>query len=467
MDDTEKIPSSTFGAPFDDADADLTLRSSDLVDFHVYKNAIFKASASLKNTVQDTSESPGLESTTSTVSARPILALPEPSRVLRTLLSLICHVPIDLPDSFQDMAAALAAARKYEMEASVSILSKLVRGGSDQPWSMGSVDPFKAYFISCRFGLKEEAMRAAHLTLPKDAKMERLVGSELLCVSGPELYALWRYRDDASNAVRACVKQFCTASQYQRLWMPDDSASLARCKDSARDQLPVWLRSHLLKAAEHPTCIDMATFYQAFSKHAWGTNCSWCQEIPPDKVQRVWTELEKIVIEAADKINFPFDSMGKDPGAQPNAPRTTPNPAFARPDADVILRSSDNVDFGVYKATLAMASPVFESMFSLPNPSGSQEATVQVCQMTEGSKTLNTLLSMIFPVNVIIPTTIEDVFSVRSAAQKFDMDSVLHLLRIILKSEDDLVTAKNAFPGLGSCFIMCNSKVTHRRASSG
>ncbi|KAH9018773.1 hypothetical protein EDB83DRAFT_2232001, partial [Lactarius deliciosus] len=37
--------------------------------------------------------------------------------------------------------------------------------------------------------------------------------------------------------------------------------------------------------------------------------------------------------------------------------------------ADVIVRSSDHVDFCVHKAILATSSPVFNDMFSLAQPS--------------------------------------------------------------------------------------------------
>jgi BTB/POZ domain len=36
--------------------------------------------------------------------------------------------------------------------------------------------------------------------------------------------------------------------------------------------------------------------------------------------------------------------------------------------SDVILRSSDHVDFYVYKIVLSLVSPFFEDMFSLPQP---------------------------------------------------------------------------------------------------
>ena len=41
---------------------------------------------------------------------------------------------------------------------------------------------------------------------------------------------------------------------------------------------------------------------------------------------------------------------------------------FDRPDADVILRSCDHVDFRFHKSLLSLASPFFCNMFALPQP---------------------------------------------------------------------------------------------------
>ncbi|OJT03115.1 hypothetical protein TRAPUB_6303 [Trametes pubescens] len=41
---------------------------------------------------------------------------------------------------------------------------------------------------------------------------------------------------------------------------------------------------------------------------------------------------------------------------------------FDRDDADLILRSSDNIDFHVHRIILTLASPVFAGMFTTPQP---------------------------------------------------------------------------------------------------
>lgn len=68
------------------------------------------------------------------------------------------------------------------------------------------------------------------------------------------------------------------------------------------------------------------------------------------------------------------------------------------PTADVILRSSGPkvVEFRVHKAILSIASPVFEDMFSLPQPV--TEKALPVCDVSEDAITVEALLRLVYPV---------------------------------------------------------------------
>ncbi|KAI0316423.1 hypothetical protein OF83DRAFT_246103 [Amylostereum chailletii] len=350
------------------------------------------------------------------------------------------------------MARTLATAHKYKMDSSVSVLSELIRGRSDQPWSMHSTDPFKAYFIACKYSLEEEAVIAARSTLFERTTLEQCIGwHELNYTTGPQLYALRHFRNHVLVALRRSIDRFSTSPQNQCLWIPDEPAA-KRCNDGNPDQLPDWLRAHLRQTSGSFPCIDEDAFNKAMYKHAWTSICTRCQEIPAHTVRRFWVELKKTIFETVEKVRFNTADLENVPWFPPTTSRTIPPPAFARPDADFILRSSDEVDFAVYKSVLAIASPFFESMFSLPAPVESQ-GTVQICRVTETSKTLNTLLSFVFPIDPIIPTTVDDAFGVLNAAQKYDMGGILRLSRILFfDRKDDLVTARNAFRAYGLAF---------------
>jgi hypothetical protein len=71
-------------------------------------------------------------------------------------------------------------------------------------------------------------------------------------------------------------------------------------------------------------------------------------------------------------------------------------------DTNLILRSSDLVDFRVHKSVLAMASPVLKDLFSLPQPPGSETIDgFPVIQLSEDSELLNCLVSMLYHLPVI------------------------------------------------------------------
>lgn len=55
---------------------------------------------------------------------------------------------------------------------------------------------------------------------------------------------------------------------------------------------------------------------------------------------------------------------------QEYADKIDPTASFDSYRVDVVLRSSDNVDFRYYKDLLLLASTFFDGMFSLPQPNG-------------------------------------------------------------------------------------------------
>src|SRR5712672_3959848 len=85
---------------------------------------------------------------------------------------------------------------------------------------------------------------------------------------------------------------------------------------------------------------------------------------------------------------------------------------FNRRDADLIIRSSDQVDFHVHKSNLGMASVVFEDMFTVSGSSPQeQEQNKPVIDLAEDSKTLHRLLTMLYPIERSWPETLEDALS--------------------------------------------------------
>lgn len=115
------------------------------------------------------------------------------------------------------------------------------------------------------------------------------------------------------------------------------------------------------------------------------------------------------------------------------------SPLYDDPDADVVLRSCDNVDFRLDKRTLRRQSTVFRDMFTLPDePSQGHEP--QIVAVTESAATLEDLLPFIYLVGGR-PEVLElsRLRAVLTAADKYDLavldDTLQNNLRLHIPAE--------------------------------
>jgi len=103
---------------------------------------------------------------------------------------------------------------------------------------------------------------------------------------------------------------------------------------------------------------------------------------------------------------------------------STAQAPFDNPDSDIILRSSDGVNFHVFKLILSLASPVFKDMFTLPQ-SQPDASSVHTIPMAESSATLNSLLLFCYPTPNPTFCSLDDAKAVLEAARKYDMAGTL------------------------------------------
>ncbi|TBU44067.1 hypothetical protein BD309DRAFT_980292 [Dichomitus squalens] len=111
---------------------------------------------------------------------------------------------------------------------------------------------------------------------------------------------------------------------------------------------------------------------------------------------------------------------------QPLMPASDAPHPFNQRSADVILRTSDSISFHVHTQILSQASPVFATMFELPQPSpeapGVATLVRPVIDVSEDSKALEPLLRLCYPVKKAILRQPEDIRPVLEAAIKYDME---------------------------------------------
>ncbi|KAJ7648053.1 hypothetical protein FB45DRAFT_895123 [Roridomyces roridus] len=122
-----------------------------------------------------------------------------------------------------------------------------------------------------------------------------------------------------------------------------------------------------------------------------------------------------------------------DTAARPFAP-TAP---FDDSSADVILRSSDAVNFHVYRVILSVASPFFKQMFMLPQPSS--EPDIPIIDVSESALVLNSALRFWYP--GAEPATEETVDVLRETLEvlilKYDMQFLVPAAKKCLRGRLD------------------------------
>ncbi|KAI6141714.1 hypothetical protein BKA82DRAFT_166872 [Pisolithus tinctorius] len=106
------------------------------------------------------------------------------------------------------------------------------------------------------------------------------------------------------------------------------------------------------------------------------------------------------------------------PGAEASWP-------FDDPNAEVILRSSDNVHFRVFKGNLALASPVFKDMFTLGAPVHVERPlnpySLPVIPLSETGTVLDMLLRLIYPLTSPKLDSVGDIKTLVATVVKYDL----------------------------------------------
>jgi hypothetical protein len=129
------------------------------------------------------------------------------------------------------------------------------------------------------------------------------------------------------------------------------------------------------------------------------------------------------------------------------------NLLFDYPGADVILRSCDSYEFRVLKSYIFHSSPVLgERTLAAESPqSGAAiitDTTITLLPVTllpDSGAILFSLLTYIFPVQPILPSIVEQVMELLSAAEKYKMNSVLtHIRNHIAQQHPPFVREENS-----------------------
>ncbi|KAI0264228.1 hypothetical protein BC834DRAFT_276533 [Gloeopeniophorella convolvens] len=427
-----------FGSPFDDPDADLVLRSSNRVDFRVNKATILKASPVLREIVRSqalASQSTDNAEKRACVSL-PVVQLPERHDTLYPLLTAIFPVTVSIPNNQENLTLVLAAAQKYRMDTAMTLLRTFVE--KERPNLVHRDNAFSAYGLAWQNRLLPETLAAARLTLESHLSIQGL-GESLKYTHGTSLYQLQLYRENSHLHLSRALTQFRLGEQTEtrRMWGPQNRMA---CERMLASGVPVWLDGFLRFMQTSRPILDFTKFHRFLMDHVASTRCDFCRSKPPQLIDAFWEALTKVVEGALSLADSEFvfeddvhDALEVSPHSSSTPVAAMPFGApFDRPDADLVLRSSNLVDFRVHKLLLSLASPFFRTMFSLPQTapnSQEKQADIPVICVSEDSNSLNGLLSLIYPLPLSVPDSYEAVLKLLAAAEKYEMESAIINIR--------------------------------------
>ncbi|KAN0137890.1 hypothetical protein V8E53_004374 [Lactarius tabidus] len=401
--------------------SDVVLRSCDSRDFPLPKLYILICSPILGNLI-------GSVSTTWNISdgeagegpeSLPVVKLPENGATLYNLLTFIFPVDPILPSTTEKIMELLAVARKYQM---MSVLNHIrgIISQKDPPF----VRPETAhdiYFLAQRHQLRPEAVQAARVTLRLPMTIQDLGDKlEFPGLTGAYLHELWKYHQRVRSDLKSGVFEFRSSG------LPDDVKRL-RCL--VPDQAPPqWLDKYIESIVDAPHLFDPVAFENDWACHILtGTTFSYktcsCVLLSGELRRAFWEALTTFVLTIIEKADSTLALVKEEPtsDSETSGPPSAPL-CLDVPDANVIIRSSDRVNFRVHKSLLSMSSPFFKDLFSLPQPPLDELVDgLPVVQVPENADILNSLVSFLYPISPVIPRSYKIVFALLAACQKYDM----------------------------------------------
>ena len=430
----EPLPNLLFEYP----GADVILRSHDSSHFRVPKSYIVHCSPVLDELIRKASN---IIDNAGGGIPLPVIQLPERGAVLHSLLTFIFPSTPLVPSTTEEAMELLSVAQKYQM---VPVLASIRYHFAQQnPPSTQRDDALHWYSLAQKYGLHQEALQAAQTILMKYPMDIGDLEDKLDVMPGASLYELWNYYVEARYILGMNLLAF------GRFDAGDTLGSL-RCIKHSSSKFPSWIYDYIVSIGREPKLFDLIEFTTALARHIGDEardDCR-CRSISSQSMRNFWDSLTSVVHSSLKKVStteiyerltglkllqaesaLSLVREREDPQDQANLITSLPEPLDV-PDASLIIRSSDLVDFRVHKPILAMASPFFADLLSLPQPSeGESVDGLPVVHMPEDAELLNSLISMLYPVRPVIPDSYDKVLHLLAACQKYDMLQIQSSIR--------------------------------------
>ena len=274
--------------------SDIVLRSRDSYNFPLPKLNIVICSPVLRDLIESVSNTSDVPTGEDSL---PVVNIPESKETLYNLLTFIFPVTSILPPTAEKIMELLAVAQKYEMN---SIMSQ-IRGAislQDPPF-LRLDTAFHVYFLAQQYGILQEAVQAARVTLRFPMTIEGLGDNlDFPGRTGVYLHELWKYHEQVRRKLPLAVFDFKIAG------FPEDVKNLRCTSRSNGTTYPQWIYDYIYSIPRAPHLFDLAEFEDARARHVQSCGayaCSCATMLSPVK-RSFWEALTAAVNWALEKV---------------------------------------------------------------------------------------------------------------------------------------------------------------------
>jgi hypothetical protein len=297
--------------PVDVLDANLIIRSSDLVNFRVHKSLLAMTSPFFRDLL-----SRPQHSDSESIDGLPVVQLSEDAELIDNLISMLYPVHPVTPNSYDKVLYLLAACQKYDMvQVQSSIRAEVNRGSFPAP--VGA-EAFRAYAIAYDKGLIPEMEIAARITLDYPMTFETL-GEVLQYFDGCMLRDLVRLRMNRRDNLVTCLESFfeVDAQGPSSIWVgcPDLMHSRSSGVPYTPYTIPSWLYEVFsrnindlkLKMFTRPLTTPSTILEEYLTAIRAHDSCDFCLRVHAKKGSTFCAGLERKLAQARDKVHTSSD----------------------------------------------------------------------------------------------------------------------------------------------------------------
>lgn len=338
---------------FDHPDADILLRSQDSHDIQVPKIYVVNSSPILGELVRKALDSP--RNANADVSL-PVVPLSDSGEILHCLLTFIFPVTPRIPSTLEEIMELLSVAQKYQMGAALSHIRASI---AQQNLLTSRLEPaLHLYALARKYELRSEALQAAQSILKYPMTIDNFY-DKLDIMPGAFLYELWKYHESVRGILASDLKEF-------RVSKACGTITGLRCTKLSFSQIPSWLDHYIESIGKAPNLFDSAKLNVALMRHtkdnANEQGCE-CASILSQTIRDFWEALASVVHGSFRKAESALSLRVVREKVDPQDPPK----ALSVSDANLIIRSSDLVDFRVHKSVLAMVSQSSNICYLFPS----------------------------------------------------------------------------------------------------